>query len=59
MTTKTTRRWMQSAIATAAKSTVQMPWERGERREAMLARREAAAKPVQVLRYSPRALAAH
>lgn len=55
MTAKTNRRWMQSALASAAKNQIRMPWERGERRAEMIARRESAApKP-----YAPRALAAH
>ena len=43
MSMQKNRRWMVAAIETASKSTVQMPWERGARREAMIARREAAA----------------
>lgn len=46
--TNTTRRWMKSLIATAAKAEVQMPWARGARREEMIARREAAARPASV-----------
>ncbi len=45
MTAKTNRRWMQAAMDAAATSTVQMPWARGPRRAAMLARRDSA-KPV-------------
>lgn len=56
MTAKTNRRWMQTALATAAKSEQRMPWERGARRAEMLARRDAA-KPQPS--YTPRALAAH
>lgn len=44
--TNTTRRWMKAVIAVAAKSEVQMPWERGARRAEMIARREAAVRPV-------------
>ena len=40
MTPKKTRRWMNSVIAQAAKTDVQMPWARGERRAEMMARRE-------------------
>ncbi|MDD8022619.1 MAG: hypothetical protein PHX82_05875 [Paracoccaceae bacterium] len=48
--TNTTARWMKSAIAEAAKCDTQMPWARGARRAATIARREE-----QVI---PRALAA-
>ena len=43
MSMQKNRRWMVAAIETASKSTVQMPWERGARRAAMIARREATA----------------
>lgn len=42
---KPNRRWMQSACQEAAKSEVQMPWARGARRAAMLARRTGAQTP--------------
>lgn len=41
MTPKSTRRWMRAALVAAASDAVQMPWERGARREAMLTRRSA------------------
>ena len=52
MTPKKTRRWMTSVIAEAAKSEVQMPWARGERRAEMIARREPRAVAPRVLRAS-------
>lgn len=42
---KSNRRWMQSALEAAQKSEVQMPWARGARRAAMLARRDGAQTP--------------
>lgn len=39
------RRWVTSVTKEAAKLKVQMPWTRGERREAWIARRDAAGKP--------------
>lgn len=41
MTPKTNRRWMQTALQGAATAGVAMPWQRGLRRAAMLARRKA------------------
>lgn len=38
----TQTRFVKSVIATAAKTEVQMPWARGARRTAMIARRNAA-----------------
>ncbi len=46
MTLKPTPRWMTTALEGAAKASVVMPWHRGTRRAAMLARRKAAAAPV-------------
>ena len=57
MSMQKNRRWMVAAIETASKSTVQMPWERGARREAMIARREAAAASNAAPK-APRALSA-
>lgn len=37
---KTKKRWIKSAIETAAKSEVQFPWARGARREQMIAARK-------------------
>ena len=46
MTTIKNRRWMKSALAEAKTCNVAMPWVRGPRRAAMLARRaENAARP--------------
>ena len=36
---KTERRWMKSLLAEAASCKTRMPWERGLRREALVARR--------------------
>lgn len=45
------RRWMASMIEQSAKTDVQMPWARGARRAAMIARRSAAeAKPARSAR---------
>lgn len=41
----TNTRYVKSIVATAAKTEVQMPWARGTRRAAMIARRIAAATP--------------
>ena len=38
---KTQRRWMTSVLTEAAACKVRMPWERGLRRAAMIARRKA------------------
>jgi len=38
---KTQRRWMTSVLTEAAACKVRMPWERGLRRGAMIARRKA------------------
>ncbi|ADE86533.1 hypothetical protein [Rhodobacter capsulatus] len=46
MTLKPTPRWMQTALDSAAKASVAMPWQRGARRAEMLARRKGAAAPV-------------
>ncbi|WP_372840775.1 hypothetical protein [Phaeovulum sp.] len=43
MTPKKPRRWLQSAIAEAAKCNVAMPWQRGTVRSGTIARREEAA----------------
>lgn len=56
MSMQKNRRWMVAAIETASKSTVQMPWERGARRAAMIARRETTAS--NAAPQAPRALAA-
>ena len=40
-----TRRWMESAIATAAALDVRLPWERGARRAEWIARRDRSAEP--------------
>ncbi|WP_444430406.1 hypothetical protein ACTTAM_03880 [Rhodobacter capsulatus] len=40
MTLKPTPRWMQTALDSAAKASVAMPWQRGARRAEMLARRK-------------------
>jgi hypothetical protein len=45
MTPKKNRRWMTNVISEAAKCDVQMPWARGPRRAATIARREEAQKP--------------
>lgn len=42
---KTTPRWITRTIAEAATGKTRMPWERGLRRAAMIARREAARTP--------------
>jgi hypothetical protein len=42
---KTQKRWMASMISEAANTKTRMPWERGLRREAFIARRNEAAKP--------------
>lgn len=42
---KTERRWMKTLLAEAAACKTRMPWERGLRREALIARR---AEPAQV-----------
>ncbi len=39
---KTERRWIKTVIAEAQSCKVRLPWERGLRREAMIARRKAA-----------------
>lgn len=44
---KTERRWMKSMIAEAAACKTRLPWERGLRRAAMIARRAAVATPPQ------------
>ena len=36
---KPQKRWIKSAIETAAKSDAQLPWERGARRQLMIAAR--------------------
>lgn len=38
---KTERRWIKTVIAEAQACKIRMPWERGLRREAMIARRKA------------------
>ena len=46
---KTERRWMKSLLAEAAQCKTRMPWERGLRRAALIARRTAqASAPAQV-----------
>jgi hypothetical protein len=45
MTPKKPRRWLQSAIAEAAKCEVAMPWQRGAVRAQTIARRTDAADP--------------
>ncbi len=42
MTKKMEKRWMTNLLAEAAKCDAQMPWARGARRQAMIARRKAA-----------------
>ncbi len=42
MTKKMEQRWMTNLLAEASKCDVQMPWTRGARRQAMIARRKAA-----------------
>lgn len=42
---KTNKRFIKSVIATAAKDDTIMPWARGARRAAFIAKREAAEKP--------------
>lgn len=42
---KTERRWMKALLAEAASCKTRMPWERGLRREALMARRD---QPVMV-----------
>ena len=39
------RRWMTSVLKEAAKAKIDMPWTRGARREAFIAKRRAAADP--------------
>lgn len=41
---KTNTRFIKSVVATAAKETTVMPWARGARRAAFIAKREAAEK---------------
>ncbi|MCC7320892.1 MAG: hypothetical protein IT542_07935 [Rubellimicrobium sp.] len=41
------RRWIRSTLAAAETSKVRMPWERGLRRAAMIARRKEQAAPPQ------------
>lgn len=41
---KAERRWMTSMVQEAEACKTRMPWERGLRRQAMIARREAAEK---------------
>jgi hypothetical protein len=43
-TMKTERRWMKSLLAEAANCKTRMPWERGLRRAALIARRNAPAQ---------------
>lgn len=45
MTPKKPRRWLQSAIAEAARCNVAMPWRQGAVRMGTLARRAEAASP--------------
>lgn len=56
MTPKKPRRWLQSAIAEAAKCDVAMPWQRGAARVGNVTRRAAAAKPRAT---GPRAILRH
>lgn len=56
MTTKKPRRWLQSAIAEAAKCDVALPWQRGAARIGNAARRASTAKPQPT---SPRAILRH
>lgn len=45
---KTQKRWMTNMVAEADKCTTRMPWERGLRRQAMIARRKAGMSADQV-----------
>jgi hypothetical protein len=42
---KTEKRWIKSMIAEAEATKTKMPWERGLRRDAFIARRNEEAKP--------------
>ncbi len=39
------RRWMTSAVKEAARTNIEMPWARGNRRKAFIAKRTAVAAP--------------
>ncbi len=43
---KTDKRWIKNILTEAAACKVRMPWERGLRREAFIASRAVATKPV-------------
>ncbi len=43
---KKQRRWIKSAIETAKSETTAMPWQRGARREGVIASRTAPARPL-------------
>lgn len=40
MTAKTQKRWIKSVIATAQQDTPALPWQRGDRRTAFVAKRQ-------------------